>query len=346
MGLCIYTPGQKQAYVPVNHTDLADRKLDWQVTEQEINEELSRLGDTKILTHNGSFDCEVIKCTTGYSMHLYWDTFLGSMLLDENERSHGLKQQYIAKIDPSIEKYSIESLFSSIPYAYVDPDIFALYSAADAFMTYKLYEYQKSIFELPENNKLYKLFMDIEMPVLVVATNMEMTGVCIDKEYANKLVNFYLKEAEELDKEINEELDKLKDTITKWRLTPGANVKPLKAKIGKDGNPYGKSKNEQLEDPVKISSSTQLAILMYDILKLPVVDKDSPRGTGEDILEKLKGKFPLGDTILKKRGIVKLLNTFIEAIPAKVSPRDNRLHAHFNTYGAATGRFSSSEPNL
>ena len=346
MGLCIYTPKQKQAYVPVNHTDTNDNRLEWQVTEDEIREELERLGDTKILTHNGSFDYEVIKCTTGYSMHLYWDTLVGSMLLDENERSHGLKQQYISKIDPSIEKYSIDSLFSSMPYAYIDPDIFSLYSAADAYMTYKLYEYQKNVFELPENRRLYDLFMNIEMPVLAVAIDMEMTGVCIDQEYAKKLADYYHKEADKLDIEINSELDKLKDTITAWRLTEEANYKPPKKKVSKNGETLQKSKNEQLEDPIKISSSTQLAILMYDILKLPPVDKDSPRGTGEEVLEKLGDKFPLGKAILKKRGLLKLLNTFVEAIPARVSPRDNRLHAHFNVNGTKTGRFSSSEPNL
>lgn len=346
MGLCIYTPGQKQAYVPVNHTNQADVRLEWQVTEQEIAEELGRLGDTKILTHNGSFDYEVIKCTTGYSMKLYWDTLVGSMLLDENERSHGLKQQYIAKVDASIEKYSIDSLFHSMPYAYVDPDIFSLYAAADAYMTYKLYEYQKSVFELPENKRLYDLFMNIEMPVLAVAIDMEMTGVCIDQEYAKKLADYYHKEADRLDIEINSELDKLKGTITAWRLTEEANYKPPKKKVSKNGDALQKSKNEQLEDPIKISSSTQLAILMYDILKLPSTDKDSPRGTGEEVLEKLGDKFPLGKAILKKRGLLKLLNTFVEAIPARVSPRDNRLHAHFNVNGTKTGRFSSSEPNL
>lgn len=346
MGLCLYTPGQKQAYVPINHTDQNDNRLEWQITEGEIKEELDRLGDTKILTHNGSFDYEVIWCTTGYSMKLYWDTMVGSMLLDENERSHGLKQQYIAKIDPSVEKYSIDSIFSSVSYAYVDPDIFSLYAATDAYMTYKLYEYQKSIFELPENSNLYSLFMNVEMPVLAVAIGMEVTGACIDQDYATRLANYYHKQIDTIDAQLQAELEKLSPTIAAWRLTEAANFRPRKAVVGKDGELFQKSKNAQLQDPPRLTSSTQLAIIMYDILNLPVVDQGSPRGTGEDVLKGLGDKFPLGKLILKKRGLEKLLNTFIEAIPARVSPWDNRLHAHFNTCGTATGRFSSSDPNL
>ena len=158
MGPCLYTPGLKNAYVPVNHVDInTGKRLEWQVTEEEVAEELNRLGDCKVITHNGKFDYEVFKCTTGYVMKMYWDTMVGAKLLDENERSHGLKQQYIAKIDSSIEKYSIEHLFEGVEYAIVDPDIFALYAATDSFMTYKLYEYQLEQFNRPDHKRLKSL---------------------------------------------------------------------------------------------------------------------------------------------------------------------------------------------
>lgn len=347
MGLCIYTPGQKRAYIPVNHVDPeTGERLNPQLAELDIKEELERLIDTKIIMHHGKFDFQVIKCTCDIELPIYWDTMVGAQIIDENEPAK-LKEQYRMKIDPSSEKYNIETFFSEIPYEYVDPDLFALYAATDAYMTYKLYEWQKDTFNKAENRGIYNLFKNIEMPLLRVTIQMELDGIAIDKEYAKRLSDKYHKLSDDLDKEINKELDTLHDKILEWRLTPEANKKSV-SKNGKEG----KSKSEQLSDPVSVSSPTQLAILIYDVLKLPVVDKKNPRGTGEDQLQKLSSKgFTLGTTLLKKRGIDKLLNTFIDKLPENTSPVDSRLHAHFNQMGredrnVRTGRFSSSDPNL
>lgn len=345
MGGCIYVPGQRNAYIPINHVDTDTReRLNWQLTEDDLREEFQRLEDnkTRIIMHNAPFDYQVIKCTCNIALSTYWDTLIGARILNENEKA-GLKGQYIDKIDSSIEKYNIEDLFEGMEYAIFDPDLFALYAATDAYMTYKLYEWQKARFELPENSGIYNVFMNIEMRLLPVASEMELTGVCIDKAYATRLSKKYHEEAEELDVEINRELATLKPQIDAWRLTPEANKKPL----NKKGTGEGKSKAEQLDDPVSLSSPTQLAILIYDVLKLPSVDKKTPRGTGEDALKKLADKgFTLGKAILRRRGAEKLLNTFIDKLPNSLSPRDGRLHAHFNTCGTDTGRFSSSSPNL
>lgn len=345
MGGCIYVPGQRNAYIPVNHVDTDTReRLNWQLTEDDLREEFQRLEDnkTRIIMHNAPFDYQVIKCTCNIALSTYWDTLIGARILNENEKA-GLKGQYIDKIDSSIEKYNIEDLFEGMEYAIFDPDLFALYAATDAYMTYKLYEWQKARFELPENSGIYSVFMNIEMRLLPVASEMELTGVCIDKAYATRLSKKYHEEAEELDVEINRELATLKPQIDAWRLTPEANKKPL----NKKGTGEGKSKAEQLDDPVSLSSPTQLAILIYDVLKLPSVDKKTPRGTGEDALKKLADKgFTLGKAILRRRGAEKLLNTFVDKLPNSLSPRDGRLHAHFNTCGTDTGRFSSSSPNL
>ena len=340
MGVCIYTPGSKSAYVPVNHTDINGNRLDWQVTEQDIKEALDYIEDIKFLTHNGKFDYQVIYCTCDIKFNIYWDSMVGAKILDENEYSAGLKQQYIDKIDKSIEKYSIDDLFNSIEYKYVDPEIFALYAATDAYMTYRLYEYQRSQFENEDNKNLYKLFRDIEMPIVTVAAEMELTGVCIDREYSKRLSDKYHKKYDELQITIQQELDKFNDNIKQWRQTEEANVKPIKS----TGNGFGKSKNEQLEDPVNLSSPTQLAILLYDVLNIKPVSNKSPRGTGEDILKKIN--LPICDLILEQRGLLKLINTYIDKLPECISEKDGRLHAHFNQYGAATGRFSSSDPNL
>lgn len=345
MGACIYTPGKKSAYIPVNHVDLNSRvKLENQLTEDDIKEQFDRLSGTKIIMHNGKFDYEVIKCTCNCILNVYWDTEIAARILDENELA-ALKKQYILHIDSNQEKYDIEHLFEDVEYAVVDPDMFALYAATDAFITYKLYEWQKQQFSKPGNEKLFNLFMDVEMPIVQVAAEMELRGVEIDKEYAARLSVKYHKKVEAVDKEIEEELKKYSEKISAWRLTKEANYKELNSKPNKSGEyTYKKSKNEQLSDPPQLNSPTQLAILLYDILQVPAQDKKAPRGTGEEILNKIN--LPLCNLILKKRGLEKLIGTYIDKLPNCVSSKDGRLHAHFNQLGAGTGRFSSSEPNL
>ena len=343
MGLCLYTPGQKNAYIPVNHIDLVTGDLlPNQLTESDIKEELERLVDTRIITHNGKFDYQVIKCTCNTEMKIYWDTMIGARILDENERA-SLKQQYIMKVDPSIEKYSIEELFEGFPYAQFPPELFALYAATDAYMTYKLYEWQKSQFELPDNNRIYNLFMTVEMPMIPVLAAMELTGVTIDKEYAKRLSVKYHKKLDSVDKKIEEALHEYDDIIREWRKTPDANFKSKK--VNKKGEEtFTKSKSEQLSDPMSVTSPTQRAILIYDILKCPILDKKSPRGTGEELLKKMD--YPICKLILEKRGLEKLIGTYIDKLPECVLEKTGRIHAHFNQIGADTGRLSSSDPNL
>lgn len=345
MGPCIYTPGQKNAYIPINHIDPQTRELlPNQLTEDDIKREFERLSNVKIIMHNGKFDYQVIKCTTGAQLKVYWDTMIGARMLDENQKSVGLKQQYIEKIDPSIEKYSIEHLFENIEYAVVDPETFALYAATDAYMTYKLYEWQLKQFELPGHERLYYVFLGVEMPVMEVAAEMELTGISIDHEYAQRLSAKYHKKLDDLNDKISEELSKYDDIIAKWRLTEEATYHPEKIDPKTGEKKYGKSKSEQLLNPVSLTSPTQLAILIYDVLKHPVVDSKSPRGTGEDILSKID--IPLSKLILEQRGLLKLLGTYIDKLPQCVCEKTGRLHAQFLQLGADTGRFSSKEPNL
>ena len=346
MGPCLYTPGMKNAYIPINHVNYkTGERLPWQLTEDDIYEQFSRLNNVTIITHNGKFDYEVLKCTTDWDMPVYWDTYIGARIINENERA-GLKEQYIEKIDSSIEKYSIDHLFD-IEYALVDPDIFALYAATDSFMTYKLYELQKSIFEKPGNEKLYNLFMNVEMAVMPVVASMELTGINLDEEYCKRLSEKYNNKLAEVDKKIDAELNKLSDKMLQWRLTPEANFKPKSTKPNKNGEyKLQKSKNEQLKDPPELSSPTQLAILLYDVLGVEVVDKNNPRGTGEEILQKLKDKYYICNLILEKRGLEKLLNAFIDSLPKMRSKRDNKIHSDFKQLGTDTGRFSCSNPNL
>lgn len=346
MGLCLYVPDEKQVYVPVNHINLDNNeRLDYQLTENDIHDELQWLidnkGDCKFIFHNGKFDYQVIKCTCNVCLPIDYDTFLGAKMLDENEPA-GLKYQYTHKIDKEQEKYSIEHLFEGLSYSLFKPDLFALYAATDAMMTDKLYLYQMNEFKKEENKGIFNCLMNIEVPVTTAVAEMELYGVAIDQDYAKRLSAKYHAIKDDIDARLNKELENIESKVNAWKLTPEANAKQMKN--GKEG----KSKAEQLSSPISITSPTQLAILFYDIYKVGVMDKKAPRGTGEDILNKIaeKTKNPLCQLILEKRGVEKLLGTYVDKIPEIVCPKDGRIHASFKQLGAATGRFASDSPNL
>ena len=344
MGLCLYVKGEKQVYVPVNHINKDTKeRLPNQLTEQDIYDELQWLidnkGECKFIFHNGKFDYQVLKCTCNVKLPIDWDTMIGAKLLNENEKSAGLKQQYIEKIDPEQTKYDIEHLFEHLPYEVVVPNLFALYAATDAMMTDRLYEWQMKQFEDDKSLKdVYNLAITLEMPVIKVFAEMELNGVTFDTDFAKKLGIKYHKKLDEIDKEIHQELVNIKPLIDEWRESKEANL-VLKTINGKEG----KSKNQQLTNPINLSSPLQLAILFYDILKIKPPIKDKPRGTGEEVLEALN--LPLAKLLLKRRETEKLINAFIDTLPKQVNV-DGKIHCHFNQYGAQTGRTSSSSPNL
>lgn len=399
MGLCLYYEGGKQAYVPIHHVNPeTGEHLEWQLTEADCREQLQRILNVRtalkggwapdyegqtyeewyaihvrgpqcntsnfiIVMHNGKFDYEVIKCTCDIEVEPDWDTMIGAHTIDENERM-ALKLQYIDKIDPTQAKYDIESLFT-VPYKYVDPEIFALYAGTDSMMTDKLYVYQVAILTAPGNERLYWLFTNIEMPIVKVAADIELIGVCIDQDFGERLRIKFNQNLEDIDAKIEQELINLQPIITSWKLSPKATERtkqfePKKSKMSqakleekyplvdqKTGKRYkvGKAPIEQLGDPINLASPTQLAILFYDILKCPTVSKKSPRGTGKDELEAISERCPelkLCKLILDRRGIVKLISTYIDIIPALAQHwPDGRIRYKLNSVGTDTGRFSS-----
>lgn len=379
MGLCLYYPGGKQAYIPVNHTDLNKNRLTWQLTEEDCREQLQRIVNSKacVVMHNGKFDYQVLKHTCGIDVPPTWDTIIGARIMDENEfsdKNTSLKSIYVKHIDPSQEKYSIEKLFENIPYNYVDPDIFAYYAATDSLMTDRVYEWEmKAFFNKPENADLKTLCDEIEMPEVQVTAEIEAYGVYIDQEFGDALKKKYNALLAEIDDKINATITELKPLIDVWKLSPEANspvkqyvaekTKMTKDKIEKmypnvdaDGKRYklGKAKVEQLEDPINLASSTQFAILLFDILKLKA--PGGTRAVGEDEIKALSDSIKIMenktdahekalsicDAILRRRGVVKLITTYIDVIPdlAKHWP-DGRIRYRLNSMGTDTGRFSS-----
>ena len=381
MGLCLHYPNGKQAYIPVNHVNpTTEDRLEWQMTEFDCAEQLRRIVESGvfIVMHNGKFDYEVLKCTCKVEVIPNWDTMIGARLLDENELA-GLKNQYITKIDPSQQKYDIEHLFENILYQYVPPEVFALYAATDSMMTTALYQYQKPIFEDPNNTRLYWLFKNIEMPIVIVTAEMELKGVHIDLDYCLKLQDKYAKLIEEVNQEISKEIDtNIAPRIREWLFSADAAehtilYMPKKSKLSKlelydsypkiddEGRRYklGKTKAEVLtnnpsaktiadvmvfSDKINIGSPQQLAILLYDVMRCPCVNTSSPRAVGEDELTELAEKTELNicKLIVKKRGLEKLLSTYLKVIPelTKHWP-DGRVRIHFSSCGTDTGRYSS-----
>ena len=346
-GVCLYTPGQKNIYIPINHVDYKTNvRWDYQLSENDIREELSRLVETKTINvfQNGKFDYMVLYFTCGVKVPITWDTMIGSQILNENEQA-GLKFQYKDKIDPEQEKYDIDKLFDLDNLEKYPCDLFSLYAATDSYMTYRLYEYQKKEFEKPGNERLYNLFLNIEMPVVTTCAEMQMRGVGLDKEFAKRLSDKFHKKLDVVEFGIKEELKKYTDSINEWRLSVLANRHEIV------NGKQQKSLSEKLSDPIEITSATQLGIFLYDVLKVLKPDEDGKKPVDEDTLLTIKDKLPIISLILKKREYDKYLGTYIDALPLLASPRDGRIHPKFNQLGreekgVVTGRFSSTDPNF
>ena len=333
VGMSIYTPGKKAAYIPIHHISyITGMEVEGQLCEKEIAIELIRMQDynVKVIMYNAKFDLRVIKNGLGVKLNCYFDCHLAAMCLNENE-PHGLKtlhSKYV--LDGKEDEFSFGKLFDGITFDYVPIKTGYIYAARDAVDTYELYEWQLPY--LTESNPLCteyglehvsKVFWDIEMPCIEVLAEMEDTGVDFDLDYAYELSEKYNKQKDEQLEEFYRILDMYKPEIEKYKLN----------------NPVNK-----LSDPINIASPTQLAILFYDILGIEAPDPKSPRGTGVEILQKIDN--PLCKAILDYRATEKLLSTYVDKLPECINEKTGRIHCNFNQYGAKTGRMSSDNPNM
>ena len=333
VGMSIYTPGKKAAYIPIHHISyITGMEVEGQLCEKEIAIELIRMQDynVKVIMYNAKFDLRVIKNGLGVKLNCYFDCHLAAMCLNENE-PHGLKtlhSKYV--LDGKEDEFSFGKLFDGITFDYVPIKTGYIYAARDAVDTYELYEWQLPY--LTESNPLCieyglehvsKVFWDIEMPCIEVLAEMEDTGVDFDLDYAYELSEKYNKQKDEQLEEFYRILDMYKPEIEKYKLN----------------NPVNK-----LSDPINIASPTQLAILLYDILGIEAPNPNLPRATGVEILQKIDN--PLCKAILDYRATEKLLSTYVDKLPECINEKTGRIHCNFNQYGAKTGRMSSDNPNM
>lgn len=167
---------------------------------------------------------------------------------------------------------------------------------------------EKLLAELKKKD-LFKVFEDIEQPLLPVIVGMEERGVAVDANYLKKLSVEYHKELDKLEKEVT-------------------------ALAGESFN---------------LNSPAQLSRILFDKLGLSIKNHKKTEGgaksTRESELEKLRDVHPIVGKLLSYRELQKLLSTYIDTIPTLIG-KDGRLHAHFLPIGAATGRMSSQGPNL
>ena len=180
------------------------------------------------------------------------------------------------------------------------------YACEDADVTLKLKNKLEK--ELDENN-VRKLFEEIEMPLIPVLAYMERNGVRIDTEALKETSRHFTLRM----KQIEEEVYQLAGT------------------------------------EFNIASPKQVGEVLFDRLKIVEKAKKTKTGqyvTSEEVLESLRGKHEVVGKILEHRGLKKLLGTYIDALPQLINPETGRIHTSFNQTVAATGRLSSSNPNL
>ena len=324
MGVCFYIPNTRPIYVPVNHCKPGTEELlPNQISEKDLKTALKSLNNVKLIMHNGKFDIRVVFNNLGFYMPLWWDTMLAAQLIDENERA-GLKVQFKNNVDPTANVYNIERLFRGIPYAWIDIEIFAIYAAVDAYDTYKLYEVQRKYFEHKSREALYKLFLDIEVPTSMVVAKMEDDGISVDEEFTSRLHNKYTKYLEHYKQELSKIVEPYKNEIEYYQ------------------------KEGLLENPINYNSFTQLQVLMYDIMKYPILS-DEGKTTDEKTLKQHNTDFT--KALLEYRHYAKQTSSFTEPIMKFKSEKDGKIHANFHQMGreersVRTGRFSSTGPNL
>ncbi|MCD8043805.1 MAG: DNA polymerase I [Tannerellaceae bacterium] len=237
-----------------------------------------------------------------------FDTMIAHYLLNPELR-HGM--DYLAETYLHYKTIPIESLIGprgkkQLTMRSVPLDKIAEYAAEDADVTIKL----KNFFE-PELKKqgMESLFFDMEMPLVYVLAEMEETGVKLDTTALKQSSDLLTAELNKLEKEIHE-------------------------MAGTEFN---------------INSTRQVGEILFDRLKIESKAKKTKTGsysTSEDVLEKLRSKHPVVDKLLQYRGLKKLLSTYIDALPELISPESGKVHTSFNQTVTATGRLSSTNPNL
>ncbi len=259
--------------------------------------------------HHAKYDMTVLARHGIWVRGLAFDTMIAEWLCDPASHNLGLKS--LAFIRLGVEMTSIQDLIGSgrkqVTMAEVEIEDAAAYAAADVDMTHRLVRVLAP--ELRQKGH-WELFVEMELPLVEVLMEMEMTGVALDGGFL-----------ERMSAELGARMAELEDGIQRM--------------VGM---------------PFNINSGPQLAEVLFGILRLPTkgVPKTSTGrySLTADVLESLRGAHPIVDLILEHRELAKLKSTYVDALPALVNPMTGRLHTSYHQTGTVTGRISSSDPNL
>ena len=265
--------------------------------------------DEKILKigQNIKFDYIMLKRYGVEVKGKMFDTMIAHYLIQPEQR-HGM--DYLAEIYLKYQTIHIEELIgkgkNQLSMRQVALPAVCEYACEDADVTLKL----KNVLEKElQKEGLEHLFYDIEMPLVKVLAEMEMVGVKIDKEALKDTSVILTKKMQEIEQQIF----------------------------------------DAAEMEFNVSSPKTVGEVLFDHLKLDEKAKKTKTGqysTSEDVLEKLTDKHPVVGLILEHRGLKKLLSTYVDSLPTLIDKHTGKIHTSFNQAVTATGRLSSSNPNL
>ena len=235
------------------------------------------------------------------------DTMLASYLINP-ETTHNLTDlSERYNIDITAKSYKDLGIAKGQTIANLDIDLTAEYCGIDACTTYCLaFKIKEDLNQFPE---LQKLLLEVEQPLEKVLADMEITGIALDVQYLQ---------------EFSQKLD--------------TDLQNIEQQVYQDAS-----------EEFNLSSPKQLSVILFDKLNLNRKKSRKTKtgySTNQAVLEKLKGDHPIIDRILEYRTLSKLKSTYVDAIPNLVRKDTQRVHTNFNQAVTATGRLSSSNPNL
>lgn len=256
--------------------------------------------------HNTKFDRLVLRCQGVNLTGVVFDTMLASYVLSP-EVTHNLTDLSGRYLDVTAQSYKDLRIPKGKTIADLDLQTVANYCGLDVYTTFNLVPKLRE--KLKDEPQLHQLLLEVEQPLEPVLAQMEYTGIRIDTHYLETLSKQLEKQLEEIEKQAYKE-------------------------VGKEFN---------------LRSPKQLSKLLFDELEL---DRKKSRkiktgySTDVAVLEKLQGDHPIIDVIIEHRTLAKLTSTYVDALPQMVREDTKRVHTDFNQTATATGRLSSSGPNL
>ncbi|NOY28725.1 MAG: DNA polymerase I [Planctomycetes bacterium] len=255
---------------------------------------------------NLKYDIVVLRSADIRLAGVTFDTMVASYLLDPGERSHNLDQLALRYLDHETTK--IDSLIGKGKNQKRMDEVPIAEVAPYAAEDADIpLQLQPLLAERLASQSLDELNETVEVPLISILAEMEYLGVCVEVERLAELSERYGKRLQGLAVEIE----------------------------------------EMAGHPLNIASPKQLRQLLFEELGLPVIKKTKTGpSTDASVLDELASRHPLPAKIVEYRQFSKLLNTYVDALPEMVHPTTGRVHASFNQVVAATGRLSSSNPNL